>query len=176
MSLTARRHKENAPKNLKAALVTVSSSRYRPSGRRAVEPDVSGDLIVSLADEADIQVPIRIVLPDNIELIREKVLELVSGKDVDIVISCGGTGISPSDVTVEAVKPLLDKELPGFGEVLRKIGYEQIGSPSILTRAIAGVAQGTAVFCLPGSPQAVELAVRKLIIPEVGHILKHARE
>ncbi|MGC8849042.1 MAG: MogA/MoaB family molybdenum cofactor biosynthesis protein, partial [Candidatus Bathyarchaeia archaeon] len=82
---------------------------------------------------------------------------------------------SRDDSTIEAVEPLLDKELPGFGELLRSISYLKVGSPAMMTRALAGTINGRAVFCLPGSPEAVETAVRELIIPEAGHIIKLCR-
>ena len=84
--------------------------------------------------------------------------------------------MAPSDVTVETVGPMLEKELPGFGEIFRRITYDQIGSAALLTRAIAGVIGAKAVFCLPGSPHAVELAIRHLIATEVAHVVEHARE
>ncbi|MCZ2856621.1 MAG: molybdopterin-binding protein, partial [Candidatus Bathyarchaeota archaeon] len=85
-----------------------------------------------------------------------------------------GTGISPSDVTIETITPLFEKELHGFGEVFRWLSYQAIGSAAVMTRATAGIMQGKAVFCIPGSPQAVRLCLEKLILPEAGHILLHA--
>jgi molybdenum cofactor biosynthesis protein B len=116
------------------------------------------------------------MVPDEKFLIERSVIEALESRDVDAIISCGGTGISPKDVTIETIRPFLEKELHGFGEILRKISYEQIGSAAILTRAAAGVSKGKAVFCLPGSPQAVSLALERLILAEAGHIVKHARE
>jgi len=104
------------------------------------------------------------------------VRKALSSNDVDAIVTCGGTGIGPTDVTIETVQPLLEKEILGFGEIFRTLGYEQIGSAVILTRALAGVSRGKVVFCIPGSPQAVSLCLKKLILPEVGHIVKHARE
>jgi len=92
-----------------------------------------------------------------------------------VITISGGTGISLKDVTIEAIHPLLEKEIPGFGELFRAVSYEKIGSAAMMTRAIAGVTKGKAVFCLPGSPQSVALALKEFILPEVGHILKHAR-
>lgn len=100
----------------------------------------------------------------------------MSNESVDAVVASGGTGITQSDITIEAIRPLFEKELPGFGELLRKISYEKIGSPAVMTRATAGIVKGKAIFCIPGSPQAVETALKHLILPEVGHIVKHARE
>jgi len=119
----------------------------------------------------------REIVPDDAVLIGEYVGRALGSEKVDAIIVCGGTGISPRDVTIEAVRPMLVKTLPGFGELFRKLSFDEIGSAAVLTRALAGVAnQGKAVFCIPGSPQAVRLVLEKLILPEVGHILKHARE
>jgi molybdenum cofactor biosynthesis protein B len=107
-------------------------------------------------------------------LIREGVEKALKTDNVDAVITCGGTGISRTDVTIEAIGILLEKEIPGFGEMLRNLSHKKIGSAAILTRAIAGVSHGKAIFCLPGSPHAVSLGVNKLVLPEVGHILFHA--
>jgi molybdenum cofactor biosynthesis protein B len=109
-------------------------------------------------------------------MIAEGMKDALSRADVDAVIFCGGTGISPSDVTIETITPFLDKTLPGFGEIFRRLSYDEIGSAAVLSRAIAGIAKGKAVFCIPGSPNAVQLCLPKLILPETGHLLKHARE
>ena len=89
---------------------------------------------------------------------------------------CGGTGVSKSDVTIEAVEPLMEKALPGFGELLRLLSYRRVGAAAMLTRASAGVARGKAIFCVPGSPDAARLAAEELIAPEAPHVVKHARE
>ncbi len=91
---------------------------------------------------------------------------------MDAIILIGGTGVAYSDVTVEAVEPLLDKVLSGFGEMFRATSFKEVGSSAFLSRALAGTVNGKAVFCLPGAPEAVRLAVKELIIPEIGHITK----
>jgi len=93
-----------------------------------------------------------------------------------VVIFSGGTGITSTDVTIETVSPFFVKTLPGFGEFFRRISFEKVGSAAVLSRAVAGVANGKAVFCIPGSPNAVRTAVEILILPEAPHIVKHARE
>jgi molybdenum cofactor biosynthesis protein B len=95
---------------------------------------------------------------------------------VDAAIFCGGTGITSTDITIETVTPFLEKILHGFGEIFRRLSYDEIGSSAVLSRALAGVAKGKAVFCIPGSPNAVRLSLEKLILPETGHIVRHARE
>lgn len=176
MSETALKHKAEAPVNLNFAIITCSSSRHRELKSRKRVDDPSGDLIAQVLQRHGHGVAFRTIVPDDESLIERCVRGALKSRKVDAVIICGGTGISPTDVTIETVQPLLEKELHGFGEIFRRISYEQIGSAAILTRAIAGVSRRKAVFCVPGSPQAVSLSLEKLILPEVGHIVKHARE
>jgi len=96
--------------------------------------------------------------------------------NLDVVIFSGGTGITPTDVTIETVAPFFEKTLPGFGEFFRRISFDRVGSAAVLSRAMAGVAKGKALFCIPGSPDAVRVTVEMLILPEAPHIVKHARE
>jgi len=175
MSETSRRHKEEAPKKLSFAVIVVSTSRFRDFKAGKHVRDESGNLIVELLKANGHDVFLRDLLPDDGKLIEAGVKKALKSKKVDAVITCGGTGINPSDVTIETIEPLLDKELPGFGEIFRWLSYREIGSAAVMTRAIAGVAMGKAVFCLPGSPQAVRLCVERLILPEAGHIVLHAR-
>jgi len=175
MSETARVHKEEAPKTLGFAVIVVSTSRFRDLEARQRVRDESGDLIVNLLKVHGHSVFVRELIPDDKKLIEASVRKALESQKVDAIIICGGTGINPSDVTIETVEPLLDKQLPGFGEVFRWLSYGEIGSAAVMTRAIAGVVNGKAVFCLPGSPQAVRLCVERLILPEVGHIILHAR-
>jgi len=175
MSETSRVHKEGAPVSLSFAVFTVSTSRFRDlqAGRKVV--DESGDLIVEALKAHGHSVFLRELISDDRTLIEVSVKRALESRNVDAIITCGGTGITPSDVTIEAVEPLFDKQLPGFGEVFRWLSYEDIGSAAVMSRAVAGVARGKAVFCLPGSPQAVKLCVERLILPEAGHIILHAR-
>lgn len=177
MSETATKHKAEAPKKVNFAIIVCSSSRYQDLKARKPVDDPSGDLIVETLQKAGHSVTFREVVPDDNILIGKYVSRALGLDNVDTIIVCGGTGISPRDVTIEAVRPMLVKTLPGFGELFRKLSFEEIGSAAVLTRSLAGVAnQGKAVFCIPGSPQAVGLVLGRLILPEVGHILKHARE
>ena len=176
MSKTGTTHKTDAPKNLNFAVVICSSSRHQKlnSGKSVV--DQSGDLIVEALQQHGHAVTYRTVVPDDQKLIKQCVRKALRSNTVDVVVTCGGTGISPTDVTIESVQPLLEKEISGFGEVFRALSYEQIGSAVILSRALAGISHGKALLCIPGSPQAVSLCLEKIILPEVGHIIKHARE
>ncbi len=177
MSESTQKHKADSPRSLNFVVVVCSSSRYSELKARKPVDDTSGDLIVEILQKAGHTILLKEIVPDDKVLIGKYVSKTLGLTEVDAVILCGGTGISPRDVTIEAVKPMLAKTLPGFGEFFRKLSFNEIGSAAILTRATAGVAdQGKAVFCIPGSPQAVRLVLEKLILPEVGHILKHARE
>mgnify|MGYP003873505533 CR=1 FL=1 len=168
-------HKREAPKSVRFALFIVSSSRFKAL-QEGLEPpeDITGALMERLLVRAGHTVLFRRVLPDDEDAIREALRDAID-RGAEAVIFSGGTGISPDDRTIEAVRPLLDKELPGFGELLRLLSYGRIGPAAMLTRALAGICRGTAIFCIPGSPDAAELAIRKLIGPEVGHVVGHAR-
>lgn len=162
-SHSAESHKHQALRKLRIALVTVSSSRYRNSSIR----DDSGQLALAVCRKAK-QDALLEVVDDDKQMIRLHVLRALFEEEADAIILMGGTGIAPRDVTIEAVAPLLDKELEGFGEGFRRLSYDSIGSPAILTRAIAGVIANKPVFCLPGSPDAVKLGI-SLVLKELPH-------
>lgn len=176
MSESTRKHKAEAPKKLRFGIFTVSTSRYKKMSKGEQVEDVSGDLIESLLKDAGHIIAFRKLIPDDKALIEEGVRQALASSDLDAIVFCGGTGIAPSDITIETVSPFLEKILPGFGEVFRRLSFDKIGSSAILSRAIAGVASGKAFFCIPGSPDAVRLCLEKLILPEAGHIVKHAHE
>lgn len=138
------------------------------SDSRSAETDESGRLIRDLLTAAGHRVEYSAVLPDDPALIRKALLDNLQG--LDAIIVNGGTGIAARDSAIEAVRPLLDKELEGFGELFRYLSYQQIGSAAFLSRALAGVAAGKIVVTLPGSPDACRLAMEKLLIPELGHM------
>jgi len=100
----------------------------------------------------------------------------LASKSVDALIITGGTGLSPSDITIETITPLMTREIPGFGELFRKVSFDKIGSAAMLSRAVAGLVKNKVVFCLPGSPDAVQTAMEQLILPELGHVLRIARQ
>jgi len=165
-------HRAEARHALIFDIVTVSSSRFRMMHSGSEYNDESGDLASRLILEASHKVNTRTLLPDEKIMIRRAVQEfLKSGSHVLVLI--GGTGVSPSDVTVETVVPFFEKELIGFGELLRSISYQTIGNAAILTRATAGTAKGKLIVCLPGSPGAVETALRSFI-SEFPHIVSIA--
>jgi len=176
MSETAAKHKAEAPKSLNFAVVTCSTSRYKEFSEKGRVDDPSGDCIAATLRSKGHRVTLRRIVSDDKSEIQRVVMKALKSRKTDVVITTGGTGISPTDVTIEAVQPLLEKDIPGFGELFRAISFQKIGSAAVLTRAIAGVTKGKAIFCLPGSPQSATLALEELIIPEAGHIIKHARE
>jgi molybdenum cofactor biosynthesis protein B len=172
---TSKKHKEKAPKQLNFAVITISTSRYRDSQAGKLVTDESRDLILKLLKDNGHTVVVQRLITDDKTMIQKTIREILESPKVDALISTGGTGITPADVTIEAVKPLLEKELPGFGELFRHLTYQELGSAAVMSRAIAGVAKGKAVFCLPGSPHAVKLCLERLILPETAHIVLHAR-
>jgi molybdenum cofactor biosynthesis protein B len=150
-------------------LITVSDSR-------SPEEDVSGRTLSGLAHVAGHRVEGQVLLvPDDVSAIRRAVRRLLGLPGVDVVVLTGGTGFSPRDVTLDAVLPLFDQTIDGFGELFRALSYHQVGAAAMLSRAAAGLVGDKAVFLLPGSPKAVSLAMEKLILPEAGHLLSQAR-
>jgi molybdenum cofactor biosynthesis protein B len=141
------------------------------SDTRSPETDRSGQLIQQLLHEAGHQVTAYDVIRDEPEQIQSRLQSLCQRSDVEAVIFNGGTGIAPRDTTYDALERLLDKVLPGFGELFRWLSYQEIGSRAIASRAIAGVCRSKLVFSVPGSTNAVRLAVEKLILPELVHLV-----
>jgi molybdenum cofactor biosynthesis protein B len=131
-------------------------------------------LITHLIKGSGNEVLFKEIIPDDQVLIGQAVKDCLE-RDVDVLIISGGTGITPGDVTIEAVRPLIEKELPGFGELLRRLSFEAIGSAAMLTRALAGVVKGKVVFCIPGSPHAAKIALENIILIEAPHVIAHAR-
>ncbi|QLG27705.1 MogA/MoaB family molybdenum cofactor biosynthesis protein [Halorarum halophilum] len=150
------------------AIVTVSSSR-------SIEDDPSGDAIATAAEDTGGEVVTREVVRDSYDGVQGSVNNLVDRDDVDCVVTTGGTGVTPDDVTVEAVEPLFDKRLPGFGELFRALSREEIGTMVVATRATAGVAGDVPVFCLPGSENAARLGAEEIITEQAGHLAGLAR-
>ena len=157
----------------RSALAGVRCAVLTISDTRALETDVSGRAIVELLEEARHVVAKRQILRDNPKDVHDAVLGQIGG--VEAVITTGGTGITSRDSTYEAIASLLEKRLDGFGELFRALSYQEIGSAAMLSRATAGVARGTAIFMLPGAENAVRLAMTKLILPELGHVIRELR-
>jgi molybdenum cofactor biosynthesis protein B len=169
-------HKATAPKSLGIYIVTCSTSKFIQRSRGENADDVSGDIIERMTIRAGHRTEGRMLISDSKPMIKKVAKKAFALKHVDALIITGGTGLSPRDVTVESISPIIEKAIPGFGELFRRLSYEKIGSAAMLSRAFAGFARGKAVFCLPGSPDAVETAMEKLILPELGHIVRVGRE
>lgn len=152
---------------LQTGVITVSTSR-------TADEDISGAVIKELSEAAKIPVTFYRVVPDKIEAIRMALQEAL--QTANCIVINGGTGVTHDDCTIEAVAPLLDKTLDGFGEIFRMLSYEDVGTRVILSRAVAGIIDRRAVFCIPGSTPAVRLAMVKLILPEMRHIVTHANK
>jgi len=161
-------HRKSSPTKLKAAVLTVSTTRTQ-------ENDTGGGGIRDALLAAGHDVTWYKIVKDEIPLLRETLESLAATPEIDIIVATGGTGLAPSDVTIEAVRPLFDKELTAFASMFAMLSHEQVGMACLLSRATAGVMRGKIVFCLPGSPKACKLAMEKIILPEAGHLVKHAR-
>ena len=157
-------HKNKAHRTVRCAIITLSDTRDETT-------DKSGQRIKALLAEHEQPVVSYQILKDEPDQITAAVRALLTRPDVDVILTNGGTGIAPRDTTFEALQGLLEKEIPGFGEMFRMLSYEDIGSAAMLTRATAGVAQGKVIISLPGSTGAVELGMTKLVLPELGHML-----
>ncbi len=166
--MSAEQHRQYAPAILGFAVITVSDSR-RP------EDDTSGRTIHEMVQASGHHIEDSTLVPDDVAAIRAALRRMLARPGVDVVVTTGGTGLSPRDLTLEAVGPLLDRSLEGFGELFRMLSYNQVGAAAMLSRAAAGLIGERAVFLLPGSPKAVARAMEKLILPAAGHRLAQAR-
>ncbi|HMB54806.1 MAG TPA: MogA/MoaB family molybdenum cofactor biosynthesis protein [Thermoanaerobaculia bacterium] len=150
------------------ALVTVSDTR-------TPDDDVTGRRMRELVEAAGHAVAEQAIVRDEVAALRAAAEALLAADGVDVIVFAGGTGVAPRDVTVEALEPMFERPLPGFGELFRLLSHRQIGAAAMLSRATAGVAAGCALFALPGSPKAAELALSELILPEAAHLVAQAR-
>jgi molybdopterin adenylyltransferase len=153
----------------RCAVVTLSDTR-------TVASDKSGARVRELVEADGHAVTNYQLIPDDPQTLRSLLGTLVSRADVDVILTNGGTGISKRDATVSVVETLLDQSIPGFGELFRMLSWEQIGSGAMMSRAVAGIAKAKLIFALPGSTGAVELAMTKLILPEIRHLLRELRK
>ncbi len=157
-------HRKKSEISVAVAVITLSTSR-------SLESDKSGDIIQQLLEEKGHRVPVRKLIPDSRNVLRATLRELAREKKIGAIVTNGGTGLTPTDVTIEAVQGMLDKELPGFNSLFMLLSYPQVKSAAMLSRALAGTIKGKVIFCLPGSPRACKLATESLILPELGHIM-----
>lgn len=166
--MSVEEHKSKAPKSVGMAIITVSDTRTEAD-------DLSGRAIKDMMTSGGHRVLRWIIVKDEIGEIQKSLRELMEDDSVQAVVMNGGTGIARRDVTLEATIPFQEKSLPGFGELFRALSYDQVGSAAVMSRASAFVTEGKVVFCLPGSEKAVRLALERLILPELGHMVWEAQ-
>ncbi len=167
--MSTHEHKKHAPRKVTIGIITVSTTR-------ALEDDTSGKWISEAGSAEGHDVVYHQVIPDDADIIAATIQNVIRDEKPQVILITGGTGITPQDVTIEAVSPLLTKVLTGFGPLFAQLSFQEIGSAAYLSRATAGVIEATVVFCMPGSLNACKLACRKLIFPELGHLVKHVKD
>ena len=169
MSESVHKHRESAPERVRVAVLTISDTR-------TPDTDTGGDTIEELMRAAGHEIVERDIVRDEASGIRTTLVDLLARSDVDAVVTTGGTGISARDTTYEVVDRMLEKRLDGFGEIFRVLSYEEIGAAAILSRALAGAVGPKFIACLPGSRNAVRLAVERLLAPEIAHVVFELRK
>ena len=165
---SAEQHRRESPVKVGCAVATISDSR-------TLENDTSGQAVVERVESAGHQVVERTLIPDDLGAISQLVSRWADEEAIDAILLTGGTGIAARDCTPEAVAPLLTRELPGYGELLRMLSYQEIGPAAVLSRACGGLIDQTVVLTMPGSTAAVRLAMDQLVVPELAHLVSHAR-
>jgi molybdenum cofactor biosynthesis protein B len=168
MSQTVRQHRSESPVSVRCIVITVSDSR-------TIETDSGGATAAELLTTAGHELVARHLIPDEPAVMRHLLEQTARTGDVDAILLTGGTGVSARDQTYETVSGLLTKPLPGYGELFRQLSYAEIGAAAMLSRALGGILGHTVVLTMPGSPNAVRLAMQKLILPELGHLVREAR-
>lgn len=167
--MSVKEHK-NKKQAVNCMVITISDTRSEAT-------DKSGNLIVSFLEQAGHHVKEKEIVKDDIPAIQAMIQRGCADAEVEVILTNGGTGIANRDVTIESINEMLEKHMPGFGEIFRMLSYqEDIGSAAILSRATAGVRKQTAIFSMPGSSGAVKLAMNKLIIPELSHIVNEIKK
>ena len=167
--MSVHKHREAAPEKVRVAVLTISDTRTR-------ENDTGGDIAEELLRDAGQDIVARQIVRDEVIAIRSSLIDLLARSDVDAIITTGGTGISARDTTYEVVERMIEKQLDGFGEIFRALSYEEIGAAAIMSRALAGSVGSKFIASLPGSRNAVRLAVEKLLVPELAHVVFELRK
>lgn len=162
-------HREASPDSANVAVLTMSDTRDR-------EQDRSGEIIRNMLSWRGLSVAAYEIIPDDPERIRQQIATWIADPAIDAIITNGGTGISSRDSTYDVIAAMLEKRLDGFGELFRMLSWQEIGAAAMLSRAVAGSVGTTAIFTLPGSSNAVKLAMEKLIGPELGHVIHELRK
>jgi molybdenum cofactor biosynthesis protein B len=160
-------HKRLENKNIGCAVIVTSDSRTE-------ETDESGKLIKQRLLDNGHKVACYTILKNDAPTLKNKIIELVKQDEVQVIITSGGTGLSHKDITVDTVQSMLEKKLDGFGELFRSLTYQELGTASIMSRAIAGIINGKVIICFPGSLGAATLAMDKIILSEIGHLVREA--
>ncbi|MCC6018211.1 MAG: molybdenum cofactor biosynthesis protein MoaB [Candidatus Verstraetearchaeota archaeon] len=171
------KHKEEALKEaeeVKVAIIVVSTSRYEKKIRGEPFEDESGEIAKKIIEKYGYTVTCKEIVPDDKGIIQMWAKKRIEEGD-DAIIFIGGTGLSKTDLTYEAIMEILEKEMEGFGEIFRMLSYREIGSAAIMSRATAGILNGRLLVAIPGSPNAIPIALEKLLLPELRHIIFHAR-
>ena len=166
--MSVEEHKSHAPASVSCFVLTVSDTRTQAN-------DTGGQAIRDLLEMSGHTISGQAIVRDDPEAVTSTVDGWLRDAHTQVIITTGGTGITSRDGTFEAIDKLLEKRLPGFGELFRMLSFQQIGPAAMMSRATAGRAHGKAIFVLPGSPDAVRLAMTKLIIPELGHVVEQLR-
>ncbi|MCR6624300.1 MAG: molybdenum cofactor biosynthesis protein MoaB [archaeon YNP-LCB-024-027] len=171
------KHKEEAlkeAKDIKVSIIVVSTSRYEKNIRGEPVEDESGEIAKMIVEKYGYKVTCKEIIPDDKGVIQMEAKKRIEEGD-DAIIFIGGTGISKTDLTYEAIMEIVEKKMEGFGEIFRMLSYRDIGSAAIMSRATAGVINGRLLVAIPGSPNAIPIALEKLLLPELHHIIFHAR-
>jgi molybdenum cofactor biosynthesis protein B len=160
-------HKTHENKTVGCTVLVTSDSRTE-------ETDESGKLIKQRLLDKGHKVVYYTILKNDAAVLKNKIIELIKQEEVQVIITSGGTGLSHKDVTVDTVQSMLEKQLDGFGELFRQLTYQELGTASIMSRATAGIINGKVIICFPGSLGAATLAMDKIILPEIGHLVREA--
>lgn len=168
MTATHKEHQAQGPPSVRCAVLTISDTR-------TVETDLGGQTVIVHLTAAGHSVVHRQILRDEPAAMRAVLEGLTKRDDVDAILMTGGTGVTSRDQTYETVTSLLDKPLPGYGEVFRMLSFQEIGPAAILSRATGGIVGGKVLLTMPGSPAAVRLAMERIIVPELPHLVREAR-
>lgn len=166
-SESMKEHKKKAPKSVNGAVITLSDSKNE-------NDDISGKLIKDSLNKKN-NVVFYSIIPDEADVLLSTIEQIINEYDADVIVTTGGTGIGPRDITIETLKGIFEKELNGFGEIFRYESYKELGTGAILSRATAGVYKSKLIVSMPGSPNAVNLGL-KIISPELGHLVKHLKD
>ena len=165
-------HKKKGPDTVNLALVIVSTSKFNELQEKDSSSDKTIPMVKQILDQnPSVFLTFSEVVSDNQVQIVEMLERLLNDSSLHVIVFSGGTGLTPKDVTYEAIKPFLEKTIDGFGELFRYLSYKEIGPSSMFSRALAGKIKNKAIFLLPGSPNAVKLALNELILPEIKHMV-----